>query len=299
MNMTGFNFLKNNKMVLRPVKESALKDIVFKDYNVLITGGGTGLGKMMATVYSKLGADVTIASRKENILKQSADEISNLTGNNVGYKILNLREHDSITSMVNEFEKIPDIVVNNAAGNFICRSHDLSYNGWNSILDIVLKGSVDLTLQLGKRMIEEKKPGVFCNISTTYANTGSGFVLPSAIAKAGCDNMTKSLAAEWGKYGIRLLSVAPGPIYTDGAFSRLDPTGSFQKKVEKKLPMGRLGEKEELANFISFLTSDYCNWLTGQVINFDGGEVVGNSGEFNILHSLSDAEWSLIKKMSK
>ena len=204
MNMIGFNFLKNNKMVLRPIVESPLKDKVFKDYNVLITGGGTGLGKMMATVYSKLGANVTIASRKENVLKQSADEISNITGNNVGYKILNLREHDSITSMVNEFEKTPDIVVNNAAGNFICRSHDLSYNGWNSILDIVLKGSVDLTLQLGKRMIEEKKPGVFCNISTTYANTGSGFVLPSAIAKAGCDNMTKSLAAEWGKYGIRI-----------------------------------------------------------------------------------------------
>ena len=147
-------------------------------------------------------------------------------------------------------------------------------------------------------MIEEKKPGVFCNISTTYANTGSGYVLPSSIAKAGCDNMTKSLAAEWGKYGIRLVSVAPGPIFTEGAFNRLDPTGEFQNVVVKKLPMGRLGEKEELANFISYLTSNYCNWLTGQVINFDGGEVVGNSGEFNLLQNLPNSKWELIKKIS-
>ena len=297
MNRISFNFLKN-KIVLKPLFESPFNKNMYNNYNVLITGGGTGLGKMMATVYSNLGASVTIASRKEDVLTVSAQEISEKTGNKVNYTVLNLRDHDSITNMVDNLNETPDIVVNNAAGNFICRSQDLSYNGWNSILDIVLKGSVDLTLQIGKRMIEEKKPGVFCNISTTYANTGSGYVLPSSIAKAGCDNMTKSLAAEWGKYGIRLVSVAPGPIFTEGAFNRLDPTGEFQNVVVKKLPMGRLGEKEELANFISYLTSNYCNWLTGQVINFDGGEVVGNSGEFNILQNLPDSKWELVKKLS-
>ena len=296
--MNGFRFLKNKRIVLNPFLNSPLPKNIYENCNVLITGGGTGLGKMMATVYSSLGASVHIASRKEEVLKKSADEISKISGNNVNYSVLNLRDHDSISNMVSNFKSVPDIVVNNAAGNFICRSEDLSYNGWNSILDIVLKGSVDLTLQLGRRMIEEKRPGVFCNISTTYANTGSGYVLPSSIAKAGCDNLTKSLAAEWGKYGIRLVSVAPGPIFTEGAFNRLDPTGEFQQTVVKKLPMGRLGEKEELANFVSYLTSNYCNWLTGQVINFDGGEVVGNSGEFNLLQNLPDSKWELVKKLS-
>ena len=299
MNRINFNLFKSNKIVLDAVKKAPFLSQFYKNNNVLITGGGTGLGKKMAEVYSSLGANVIIASRKEEVLKRACDDIFKISRNEVHYKVLNLKNHDSVTKLVNEIDTIPDIVVNNAAGNFICRSEDLSYNGWNSILDIVLKGTIDMTLQMGKKMIDNKQPGVFVNISTTYANTGSGFVLPSAIAKAGCDNMTKSLAAEWGKYGIRLLSVAPGPIYTEGAFTRLDPTGDFQKKIIKKLPMGRLGEQEELANFLVYLTSQNCNWLTGQIINFDGGEVVGNSGEFNILHSLSKAEWSLIKKMSK
>tara|TARA_X000000950_G_C13800212_1_gene613201 strand:- start:169 stop:1056 length:888 start_codon:yes stop_codon:yes gene_type:complete len=293
----ALNFFKNSSKVLKPILDSPFSKDFYKGKKVLITGGGTGIGKVMATTYSSLGADVLIASRKKDVLQETAREISHQTNNNVDYTELNLKDHDSISNLVKNLEQTPDIVINNAAGNFICRSQDLSYNGWNTILDIVLKGSVDLTLQLGSKMIEENKNGVFVNVSTTYAHTGSGYVLPSSIAKAGCDNLTKSLGAEWGKYGIRCLSVAPGPIYTDGAFSRLDPTGKFQKKVVKKLPMGRLGEKEEFANFVSYLTSDNCNWLTGQVINFDGGEVVGNSGEFNILNSLSSAEWEIIKKL--
>ena len=293
----ALNFFKNSSKVLKPIFESPFCKDFYKGKKVLITGGGTGIGKVMATTYSSLGAEVLIASRKKDVLQETAREISQQTNNNVDYTELNLKDHDSISNLVKNLEQTPDIVINNAAGNFICRSEDLSYNGWNTILDIVLKGSVDLTLQLGSKMIKENKNGVFVNVSTTYAHTGSGYVLPSSIAKAGCDNLTKSLGAEWGKYGIRCLSVAPGPIYTDGAFSRLDPTGKFQKKVVKKLPMGRLGEKEEFANFVSYLTSDNCNWLTGQVINFDGGEVVGNSGEFNILNSLSSAEWEIIKKL--
>jgi 2,4-dienoyl-CoA reductase [(3E)-enoyl-CoA-producing], mitochondrial len=291
------NFFKNSSKVLKPVLESPFSKDFYKNKKVLITGGGTGIGKVMATKYSLLGANVLIASRKTKILEKTSDEITKISNNKVEYTKLDLKDHDSITKLVNNFNYTPDIVINNAAGNFICRSEDLSYNGWNTILDIVLKGSVDLTLQLGGKMIKENKSGVFVNISTTYAHTGSGYVLPSSIAKAGCDNLTKSLGAEWGKYGIRCLSVAPGPIYTEGAFSRLDPTGNFQKKVLKKLPCGRLGEKEELANFVSYITSEHCSWLTGQVINFDGGEVVGNSGEFNILNSLSNTEWEIIKKL--
>ena len=256
MNRINFNLLRNGKMVLSPQIKTPFLSKFYETSNVLITGGGTGLGKKMAEVYSSLGANVTIASRKEEVLKRACDNISQITGNEVKYKVLNLRNHDSITELVEGLEILPDIVINNAAGNFICRSEDLTYNGWNSILEIVLKGTVDMTLQIGKKMIENNKPGVFVNVSTTYANTGSSFVIPSAIAKAGCDNMTKSLASEWGKYGIRLLSVAPGPIFTEGAFNKLDPTGDFQNKIVTKLPMGRLGEKEELANFITFLSPE-------------------------------------------
>ena len=218
----AMNFFKNSSKVLKPVLESPFIKDFYKNKKVLITGGGTGIGKVMATTYSSLGAEVLIASRKKKYRKTS-DEITKISNNNVDYTQLDLKDHDSISNLVNNFDYTPHIVINNAAGNFICRSEDLSYNGWNTILDIVLKGSVDLTLQLGSKMIEENKNGVFVNISTTYAHTGSGYVLPSSIAKAGCDNLTKSLGAEWGKYGIRCLSVAPGPIYTDGAFSRLDP----------------------------------------------------------------------------
>ena len=268
--------------------------------NILITGGGSGIGKEIANVYSSLGGNVIIASRNVKKLENAANEIENDTKKKVHFHELNVKDHLSIVDLSNKLEKdkmYPDIIINNAAGNFLCQSEKLTYNGWNSIIDTVLKGTVDMTLEFGKNMIRNEKNGVFLNISTTYANTGSAYVLPSAIAKAGCDNMVKSLAAEWGKYGIRLLGVAPGPIYTEGAFSRLDPTGKFENEVKNSLPMGRLGEKREIANFVTYLTSDYANWMTGQIINFDGGEVVGNSGEFNKLLALSQEDWDNISRM--
>ena len=211
-----------------------------------------------------------------------------------------MRDYPDVLRLANTLEqeeKLPDIVINNAAGNFICPSEKLTPNGWNSIVDIVLKGTMNMTLEFGKKMISHQKPGVFLNISTTYAETGSGYVVPSAVAKAGCNNLTKSLGAEWGKYGIRTLSVAPGPIYTEGAFSRLDPTNQFTDIARKKLPLKRLGEKEELANLVTFLTSDHNSWMTGQVINLDGGEVVGNAGEFNMLEILGEEDWKRMSKM--
>jgi 2,4-dienoyl-CoA reductase len=256
----------------------------------------------MALHYSKLGGEVTIIGRSTQKLRTTADEIDFETQNRPRYESVDVRENPSILRLVNQMvtqDQFPDIVINNAAGNFICRSEDLSYNGWNSILDIVLKGTLNMTLEFGKKMIELEKPGVFLNISTTYAETGSGYVMPSSVAKAGCNNMTRSLAAEWGKYGIRLNSVAPGPIHTEGAFSRLDPGNKFSDIAKDNLPLGRFGEKEEIANLVTYLTTEENGWMTGQVFNLDGGEVVGNSGEFNLLRNVSDTEWKMYRKMSQ
>lgn len=283
-------------------KKIILPQNYYQNKKILITGGGSGLGKQMALHYSKLGGEVTIIGRSTQKLRTAADEIDYETQNRPRYESLDVRENPSILRLVNQMvtqDQFPDIVINNAAGNFICRSEDLSYNGWNSILDIVLKGTLNMTLEFGKKMIELEKPGVFLNISTTYAETGSGYVMPSSVAKAGCNNMTRSLAAEWGKYGIRLNSVAPGPIHTEGAFSRLDPGNKFSDIAKDNLPLGRFGEKEEIANLVTYLTTEENGWMTGQVFNLDGGEVVGNSGEFNLLRNVSDTEWKMYRKMSQ
>lgn len=277
-----------------------LKDLCYQGKNVIITGGGSGLGKQMALNYSKLGANVTIIGRNEEKLLNAKQEIENDTKNEIFTQSMDVRDYKQLANYIDNLgHNLPDVVINNAAGNFISPTTNLSYNAWNTIIDIVLKGTMNFTLQFGKKLIEQEKHANFINISTTYAKTGSGFVVPSAVAKAGCDNLTKSLSAEWGKYGIRLNSIAPGPIYTEGAFSRLDPTGEFQSQVINTLPMRRLGEKQELANLVSFITSDYCNWMTGQIINLDGGEVVQNAGEFNTLNRLTLNDWEEIYKKMK
>lgn len=287
------------RRILKPLANLALPPKYYQNKKVLITGGGSGLGEQMALHFAKLGGEVTILGRNPQKLDKASREINVLDDveHNVACYSLDVRDHTAVSSLADSMmkqDKLPDIIINNAAGNFICPTEALSVNGWNSILDIVLKGTMNMTLEFGKRQIEAQNPATFINISTTYAETGSAFVVPSSVAKAGCNNLTKSLAAEWGKYGHRFLSVAPGPIYTEGAFSRLDPTGKFQKVAEDKLPLGRLGEKAEIANLITYLASDHNNWMTGQVINFDGGEVVGNSGEFNLLHQLSEEQWKML-----
>lgn len=283
------------KKILKPFIDIPFRKNLFLDKNVIITGGGTGLGRKMAETYLNLGANVIIASRKENVLKKTCEELSDIS-EDINYRVLDLKCNKSINNFVDSLDEFPEVVINNSAGNFICPTENLTFNGWNSIIDIVLKGTMDLTLTLGKKMIKKQQEGVFLNISTTYAKTGSGFVIPSGVSKAGCDNLTKSLAGEWGKYGIRINSVAPGPIYTEGAFSRLDPSGEFIKKAENIIPLGRLGQPQELANLVCYLTSDYSNWLTGQIINLDGGEVVGNSGEFNFLNNLGPKDWEKMRK---
>lgn len=283
------------------VKTPMLPADTFKGRVAYITGGGTGLGKNMAQTLSALGAKVFITSRKEEVLKAAASEITEKTGNQVAYFPADVRNPDQILEAVEKCKILlgdtPSLIINNAAGNFISPSERLSPNAVKTIVDIVLLGTLNTTLTIGKKLIKENKNASFLNIITTYAETGSGFVLPSACAKAGICAMTRSLAVEWSKYGMRFNGISPGPIYTEGAFSRLDPTGAFADETKKRIPIGRLGDKEELSNLAAYLLSDYANWMTGQVIDMDGGELTNMSGEFNGLYAVSNDQWDMMEQM--
>lgn len=270
----------------------------FQGKVAFITGGGTGLGKAMTTFLSSLGAQCVIASRNIDVLKATAEEITAKTGNKVYAIRCDVRDPDMVHNTVQELIKVaghPDVVINNAAGNFISPSERLSPNGWKTITDIVLNGTAYVTLEIGKQLIKAQKGAAFLAITTIYAESGSGFVMPSSSAKSGVEAMNKSLAAEWGRYGMRFNIIQPGPIKTKGAFSRLDPTGRFEKDMIERIPCGRLGTVEELANLATFLCSDYASWINGAVIRFDGGEEVFLSGEFNSLKKVTKEEWDVIE----
>ncbi|XP_019507201.1 PREDICTED: 2,4-dienoyl-CoA reductase, mitochondrial [Hipposideros armiger] len=281
-----------------PLKKAMLPPNSFQGKVAFITGGGTGLGKGMTTLLSSLGAQCVIASRKIDVLKATAEEISSQTGNKVHAIQCDVRDPERVQSTVSELISmvgLPNIVINNAAGNFISPTERLSPNAWKTITDIVLNGTAYVTLEIGKQLIKAQKGAAFLAITTIYAETGSGFVVPSASAKAGVEALNKSLAAEWGKYGIRFNVIQPGPIKTKGAFSRLDPTGAFEKDLINQIPCGRLGTVEELANLAAFLCSDYATWINGAVIRFDGGEEVLLSGEFNNLRKVTKDQWDTIE----
>jgi 2,4-dienoyl-CoA reductase len=284
-----------------PRKTPMLPPGTFKGKVALVTGGGTGLGKAMATTLAHLGATIVITSRKLDVLTATAAEITAATGARVFAVAADVRDTEAVKAAVDAVVKhtgaLPDIVVNNAAGNFISPTERLSPNAFKTVVDIVLNGTAAVTLEVGKRLIDAKKGGVFLQITTTYAETGSGYVVPSAVAKAGVAAMTKSLAAEWGKYGLRFVGIAPGPIETKGAFSRLDPSGQFKDLMIQRLPAKRLGDPEELANLASYLVSDYASWVTGEIIRFDGGETVGMSGEFNDLDRVTKEQWDMLESM--
>ncbi|XP_049638081.1 2,4-dienoyl-CoA reductase [(3E)-enoyl-CoA-producing], mitochondrial [Suncus etruscus] len=281
-----------------PLLKAMLPPNSFQGKVAFITGGGTGLGKGMTTVLSSLGAQCVIASRNIDVLKATAQEISSQTGNKVHAIQCDVRNPDVVQNTVSELIKVaghPDIVINNAAGNFISPSERLTPNGWRTITDIVLNGTAFVTLEIGKQLIKAQKGAAFLAITTIYAESGSGFVVPSASAKAGVEALNKSLAAEWGKYGMRFNVIQPGPIKTKGAFSRLDPTGAFEKEMIHRIPCGRLGTVEELANLAAFLCSDYASWINGAVIRFDGGEEVFIAGEFNSLGKVTNEQWDVIE----
>ncbi|CAI5701475.1 unnamed protein product [Peronospora effusa] len=277
-----------------PVLSTMLPRGTFEGKVALITGGGTGLGKGIATKLSDLGATVAIMSRKREVVETASLEIQKLTGNKVIPLTGDVRDAEQVKKALDELDEqagVPTVVINNAAGNFISPFERLNAKGFGTIVDIVLKGTANVTLDAGKRMIQHEKGGVFLNITTTYAETGSGYVVPSAAAKAGVSAMIKSLAVEWGKYGIRFVGIAPGPIKTKGAFDRLDPSGAFEEVMLQNNPLKRFGEVDELANLASYMTSDYASWLNGEIIRFDGGETVSNAGEFNMLSSISKDKW--------
>jgi len=292
-------FFSSSRVRSPVVTETMLPKDAFRGKIALVTGGGTGLGRGIATKLSDLGATVAIMSRKRGVVELAAQEIEEATGNRVIPLSADVREADQVKAALDELEEaagVPTVIVNNAAGNFISPFERLNAKGFGTIVDIVLKGTANVTLDAGKRMIREDKGGVFLNITTTYAETGSGYVVPSAAAKAGVSAMIKSLAVEWGKYGIRFVGIAPGPIKTKGAFDRLDPTGAFEEKLRTSNPLQRFGEIPELANLATYMMSDYASWLNGEIIRFDGGETVANSGEFNMFGEVAPEQWDELEK---
>lgn len=278
------------------LKEGSLKDKV-----ILITGGGTGLGRAMGKYFSELGAKLIITSRKLDVLQKTADEISLSTKNEVFPFACDVSDYKQVEDLLNasveKFGKV-DVLVNNAAGNFISPTERLSNKAFDIIINIVLKGTYNCTLAFGKHWIEKKQSATVLNIVTTYSWTGSAFVVPSAAAKAGVLAITRSLAVEWAKYGIRFNAIAPGLFPTKGAWERLLP-GDLQNKfdLKKKVPLQRVGEHQELANLAAYLISDFSSFINGEVVTIDGGEWLNGAGQFNILQAIPNEMWDQIEKM--
>lgn len=269
---------------------------------IVVTGGGSGLGRSMTQRFLQLGARVAIASRRLELLEQEASALADETGGEVLACGLDVRDAGAVAAMLDaveaRFGRI-DALVNNAAGNFIAPTERLSPGAFDAVLGIVLHGSVYATLELGKRWIARGQSGAVLSIATTYAETGSGYVVPSAVAKAGVVALTRSLAGEWGKYGIRLNAIAPGPFPTDGAWSRLMPTPEIQKLFQDRIPLGRVGRHEELANLASYLLSDQASFITGDLIYIDGGEHSYGAGEFNVLDAVPAEVWDTLERQRK
>jgi NAD(P)-dependent dehydrogenase (short-subunit alcohol dehydrogenase family) len=280
-----------------------LKAGTFNDRTVVITGGGTGLGRSMARCLSGLGANIVICGRRSEILEQTAAELQQETGCQVLAQRCDVRDTGQVEALVAAaYERFGAVhgLVNNAAGNFICPTERLSYNAVHSVVDIVLYGTLHCTLAFGKRWIAEDVKASILNIVATYAASGSGFVVPSAVAKAGVLALTQSLASEWGKYGIRSNAIAPGPFPTEGAWSRLMPEALTQfGNPADRIPLGRVGQHEELANLAAYLLSEYSNYINGDCIRIDGGEWVRAAGEFNYLEAVTPEQWDDIQRMMK
>lgn len=280
-----------------------LKEGSLKSKTIIVTGGGTGLGKSMTKYFLELGANVVITSRKIDVLEKTAAELSEQTKGNcfpVACDVRNYAEVENVFQKAIEKFGGVEILVNNAAGNFISPTERLSHRAFDSVVDIVLKGSYNCTLAAGKYWIENNIPGNVLSVVTTYAWTGSGYVVPSACGKAGVLALTRSLAVEWGKYGIRLNAIAPGPFPTEGAWSRLLPPDMKEDfDLAKKNAMGRLGDHQELANLAAYLISDYAGFITGEVVVIDGGEWIKGAGEFNMLEKVPKQMWDMMEMMRK
>ena len=285
--------------------QSMLKENSFKNKSFIVTGGGSGLGKSMTSYLLQLGANVIIVSRDEEKLMKATDALREKcnSNNQITYKVCDVKDSNMIKNVIDssfsEFNHI-DGIVNNAAGNFISPTENLSPNAFSSIIDIVLKGTCTFSLLYGKKCINANLKGKIVNIITTYAFTGSAYVVPSAAAKGGVLSLTRSLAAEWSKYKIYSNAIAPGPFPTEGAWSRLFPKPfSMLFDMEKRHPLKRYGHHQELANLNAYLLSDYSDYINGEVITIDGAEWVHNAGQFNKLDKVPKKLWSAIKKITK
>ena len=279
------------------------KDGLFKDKRILVTGGGTGLGREIAAKYLELGAELWLCGRRGGVLDDAARGLMKSFGGQVRTHAVDIRDAAAVDAMVQRIwdEAGPLTgLVNNAAGNFISPTKDLSPNGFNAIASIVFHGSFYVTHAVGKRWIAGGHRGSVISILVTWVHTGSPYVVPSAMSKAGLHVMTKSLAVEWGRYGIRLNAIAPGPFPTEGAAKRLRPDGGFDKSAQIN-PMRRLGQMQELQNLAAFLMADGCEWLTGETIAIDGGGYLasGSGAYFAELDRLSDADWDAMRAKIK
>lgn len=264
----------------------------------LITGGGTGIGKAMARRFLQLGAAVHICGRRQPVLQETENELARDTGGPIRSHVCDVRDGNAVDKMIAAiWDDGPlDILVNNAAGNFLARTEELSPGAFQAVVGIVLMGTINLTMACGRRWLKAGHKAVVLNILTTYAATGSAYVVPSAVAKAGVLALTRSLAVEWGPRGVRFNAIAPGAVRTEGAFSRLLPRPDLEQHALQHNPLRRFGTLEECANLAAFLVSDGSGYINGDMITMDGGAWLQGAGGFSELGNLlSDQDWDELK----
>ena len=268
------------------------------DKRILITGGGTGLGKATAQRFLELGATVYICGRRHEVLATTEAELRQKTGGTIHSRPCDVRDAAAVEEMISTIWRDGplDVLMNNAAGNFLARTEELSIRAFESVIGIVLMGTLHATLACGKRWLQARHPAVVLNVTTTYTTTGSAYVVPSAVSKAGVQALTRSLAVEWGNRGIRMNAIAPGPVPTEGAFSRLLPRPELEQSAKDRNPLGRFGTLEEFANLAAFLVSDGSAYINGEVVTMDGGEWLQGAAEFATLgRMLTEQEWEMMK----
>lgn len=260
---------------------------------ILVTGGGTGLGKGMAAKFLQLGAEVHICGRRKIVCDETATELMGEYGGRVVSHGVDIRNAMAVDEMVEQIwtgGPLTDLI-NNAAGNFVSRTQDLSPRGFDAVANIVMHGTFYVTHAVGRRWIAGKVPGNVVSITVTWVRNGSPFVVPSAMSKSAIHAMTMSLAAEWGRYGIRLNTIAPGEIPTEGMSKRLNPNDQPGARTIARNPMGRVGKMEELQNLAVFLISGGCDWISGETIAMDGAQALATGGNFYEMREWSDADW--------